>query len=149
VFLRLHVSMAFGAVLLMMLGTQWYILFNVIAGTQSLTGDLLEAGKVFGLRGVERWRQLILPGIFPSLVTGGLTAAGGAWNLSIIAEAASWAGHTLVAFGLGSLITAAAAHGQEARLFLGILLMSATVVALNTVLWRPLYRLAESRFHIE
>ncbi|MCL6595746.1 MAG: ABC transporter permease subunit [Firmicutes bacterium] len=148
-FLRLHLSMSFGAVLLMMLGTQWYILFNIIAGTQALTGDLLEAGKVFGLRGMERWRSLILPGIFPSLVTGGLTAAGGAWNLSILAEAASWAGHRLVAFGLGSLITQAAGSGQEAHLFLGILLMSATVVGLNAVLWRPLYRLAESRFHIE
>jgi len=138
-----------GSVLLMMLGTQWYILFNVIAGTQGLTGDLLEAGEVFGLRGFERWRTLILPGIFPSLVTGGLTAAGGAWNLSIIAEAASWAGHHFVAFGLGALITQAAARGSGTQLFLGILLMSATVVTLNSVLWRPLYRLAEQRFHIE
>ena len=149
VFLRIHLAMSFGSVLLMMLGTQWYILFNVIAGTQGLTGDLVEAGQIFGLRGLERWRTLILPGIFPSLVTGGITAAGGAWNLSIIAEAASWAGHTLVAFGLGSIITAAAARGQNTRLFLGVLLMSGTVVALNSLLWRPLYRLAENRFHIE
>jgi NitT/TauT family transport system permease protein len=149
IFLQLHLAMSFGSVLLMMLGTQWYILFNVIAGTQGLTGDLREAGEIFGLRGLERWRTLILPGIFPSLVTGGITAAGGAWNLSIIAETASWAGHTLVAFGLGSIITATAAHGQDTRLFLGVLLMSATVVALNASLWRPLYRLAETRFHIE
>ena len=149
VFLRVHLAMSLGSVLLMTLGTQWYILFNVIAGAQGLTGDLREAGEIFGLRGLERWRTLILPGIFPSLVTGGITAAGGAWNLSILAEAASWAGHTLVAFGLGSLITAAAAHGQETRLFLGVLFMSATVVAINASLWRPLYRLAETRFHIE
>lgn len=149
VFLRLHLSMSIGSVLLMTLGTQWYILFNVIAGTQSLTGDLREAAQIFGLRGLERWRTLILPGIFPSLVTGGITAAGGAWNLSIIAETASWAGHTLVAFGLGSLITAAAAQGQGTRLFLGVLLMSITVVTVNASLWRPLYRLAETRFHIE
>jgi NitT/TauT family transport system permease protein len=149
VFLHIHMPMSFGSILLMMLGTQWYVLFNVIAGTQGLTGDLQEAGQIFGLRGLERWRTLILPGIFPSLVTGGITAAGGAWNLSIIAESASWAGHTLVAFGLGSLITQSAAQGQDTRLFLGVLLMSATVVALNSTLWRPLYRLAENRFHIE
>jgi NitT/TauT family transport system permease protein len=148
-FLRMHLPMSFGSILLMTLGTQWYILFNVIAGSQGLTGDLREAGQIFGLRGLERWRTLILPGIFPSLVTGGITAAGGAWNLSIIAEAASWAGHTLVAFGLGSLITASAARGQDTHLFLGVLLMSATVVGLNATLWRPLYRLAENRFHIE
>ncbi len=149
VLLFMHLSMNFGSILLMMLGTQWYILFNVIAGTQGLPSDLLEACQVFGIQGLRRWRTVILPGIFPTLITGALTAAGGAWNLSILAEITSW-GHTrLVAFGLGSFITENAAAGHTTLLFLAVFLMSVLVVSLNTFLWQPLYRLAEARFHVE
>jgi NitT/TauT family transport system permease protein len=148
VFLHFGVSLGWGSILLLTLGTQWYLLFNVIAGTQSLPSDLREAARVFGLRGLSQWRLLLLPGIFPSLVTGAITAAGGAWNLTILAEAASWGGHHLTAFGLGYLITVSAADGHRAVLFLAILAMSAIVVGLNRTVWRRLYGLAESRYRL-
>ncbi|MBY9062905.1 ABC transporter permease subunit [Sphingomonas yunnanensis] len=130
------------------LGTQWYILFNVIAGASAIPSDLREAGRLFGLRGWAWWRRLILPAIFPSYVTGALTASGGSWNASIVAEAVSW-GHTrLTAAGLGSYIAEATAAGDEARVLLGILVMSALVIAINRALFRPLYRLAERRLRL-
>ena len=147
--LRVHAGLDIGAIPLMMLGTQWYILFNVIAGSMAIPQDLKEAGRIFGLQGALRWRRLILPAIFPSLVTGGVTAAGGAWNASIVAEVASWQHHTLVAHGLGAYITLATAQGRGAQVLLGIAVMSMLVIGMNRLVWRPLYRLAETRYHLD
>ena len=147
--LRVRAGLDIGAIPLMMLGTQWYILFNVIAGSLAIPQDLKEAGRIFGLKGLLRWRELVLPAIFPSLVTGGVTAAGGAWNASIVAEVASWQHHTLVAQGLGAYITLATARGDGSQVLLGIAVMSLFVIAMNRLVWRPLYHLAETRYHLD
>ncbi len=148
-FIRIGLNLNWGAIPLMMLGTQWYILFNVMAGAMAIPADLKEAGKVFGLRGARVWRELILPAIFPSLITGGITAAGGAWNASIVAEVVVWHHKTLAASGLGALVTQSTASGNTVALLVAIVVMSTFVVATNRLLWRPLYRLAETRFHVE
>jgi NitT/TauT family transport system permease protein len=130
---------------LMILGTQWYILFNVVAGASALPGDLKEVAASFGLRGFMRWRRLIIPGILPYLVTGLLTASGNAWNASIVAEVVSW-GHTrLVAQGLGAYITEATTAGDTAKIVLGVAVMSAIVLVFNRLVWRPLYAYATRR----
>jgi NitT/TauT family transport system permease protein len=134
---------------LMVLGTQWYILFNVIAGASSFPTDLREASTLFRLRTWQWWREAILPGILPYYVTGALTASGGSWNASIVAEVASWGDIKLKAAGLGSFIAQATVAGDYPRVVLGIAVMSVFVVALNRLLWRPLYRLAERRFRLD
>jgi NitT/TauT family transport system permease protein len=134
---------------LMVLGTQWYILFNVIAGASAFPTDLREAARLFRLRNWQWWRQVIVPGILPYYVTGALTAAGGSWNASIVAEVASWGDTRLHADGLGAYIADATAAGDYARVVLGIAVMSVMVVACNRLLWRPLYRLAERRFRLD
>ena len=134
---------------LMILGTQWYILFNVIAGASALPTDLLEASRVFRVRGWQWWRKVVLPGVFPYYVTGALTAAGGSWNASIVAEAVSWGSDHLYAFGLGSFIAQATTAGDFQRVALGIVVMSVFVVGFNSLLWRPLYRFAERRLRID
>lgn len=134
---------------LMILGTQWYILFNVIAGASALPTDLLEASRVFRVRGWQWWRKVVLPGVFPYYVTGALTAAGGSWNASIVAEAVSWGSDHLYASGLGSFIAQATTAGDFQRVALGIVVMSVFVVGFNSLLWRPLYRYAERRLRIE
>ncbi|HEX9558523.1 MAG TPA: ABC transporter permease subunit [Reyranella sp.] len=134
---------------LMVLGTQWYILFNVIAGASAFPTDLREASTLFRLRTWQWWRQVILPGILPYYVTGALTATGGSWNASIVAEVASWGDTRLEAAGLGSCIADASAAGDYPRVVLGIAVMSVMVVACNRLVWRPLYRLAERRFRLE
>jgi NitT/TauT family transport system permease protein len=146
VFLDLGISLNFGAVLLMALGTQWYILFNVIAGASAVPSDLREAMDDLSVRGRERWRRLILPGIFPAFVTGAITAAGGAWNASIVAEIVQYNGRTLTASGLGSFI--AENTGNLPALLAGLLIMAVYVTGLNALLWRRLYRLAETRFSL-
>ena len=133
---------------LMVLGTQWYILFNVIAGASAFPTDLREASTLFRLRTWQWWREVILPGIFPYYVTGALTASGGSWNASIVAEVASWGDIKLKAAGLGAFIAEATEAGDYPRVVLGIGVMSLFVVALNRSLWRPLYRLAERRFRL-
>jgi NitT/TauT family transport system permease protein len=133
---------------LMVLGTQWYILFNVIAGASAFPTDLREASTVFRLRTWQWWRDAILPGIFPYYVTGALTASGGSWNASIVAELASWGDTRLEAAGLGSFIAKATEAGDYPRVVLGIAVMSIFVVGINRLLWRPLYRLAERRFRL-
>ncbi|WP_051083633.1 ABC transporter permease [Sphingomonas sp. Mn802worker] len=133
---------------LMVLGTQWYILFNVIAGASAIPNDLIEAGQMFGVRGWQWWRRLILPGIFPYYVTGALTASGGSWNASIVAEAVSWGSTHLRASGLGSYIADATAAGDSARVLLGIMVMSVFVIAINRLLFRPLYRISERRLRL-
>ncbi|HEX5313433.1 MAG TPA: ABC transporter permease subunit, partial [Gammaproteobacteria bacterium] len=131
---------------LMVLGAQWYILFNVIAGAQQIPGELREAADSLGLRGWRRWRRLYLPAVLPAYVTGGLTAAGAAWNASIVAEIVNWGGRTLKASGLGSYITEQATAGDQPRLVLGIAVMIIYVLLMNRLLWARLYRLAEARF---
>jgi NitT/TauT family transport system permease protein len=133
---------------LMVLGTQWYILFNVIAGASALPGDLREAAAVYRLSSWTWWRSFALPGIFPFYVTGALTASGGSWNASIVAEVASWGRTTVEAKGLGSFIADATAKGDAARVVAGVAVMSIFVIGLNRSLWRPLYALAERRFRL-
>ncbi|HHW19162.1 MAG TPA: ABC transporter permease subunit [Firmicutes bacterium] len=142
-YIRYHISMEIGSIPLMMLGTQWYLLFNVIGGAMSIPNDLNEASVVYGLRGIQRWTKFILPAIFPSVVTGGITAAGGAWNASIVAEVTSWGSTTLTATGLGSLISQATNSGDWAMIVLSISAMAAIVVGVNRLFWRRLYARAE------
>src|SRR6266446_5021775 len=142
------VSLGWGSIVLMLLGTQWYILFNVIAGAMAIPTDLQEAARSYRLKGWRRFRALYLPGVFPYLVTGWVTAAGGAWNASIVAEYVTFKGQTLQAHGLGAQISAAAAAADFPRLAASILVMSAIVVAFNRTVWRYFYRLAEQRFSL-
>jgi NitT/TauT family transport system permease protein len=133
----------------MMLGTQWYILFNVIAGAMTIPNDLREASSIFRLKGIDRFKRLILPSILPSLVTGLLTASGGAWNASIIAEIVTWKNQTLLASGLGSYIEAATTAGNWPKIIWGIIVMAIYVVIINRLLWHRLYRLAETKYSSE
>jgi NitT/TauT family transport system permease protein len=133
---------------LMILGTQWYILFNVIAGASALPGDLREAASIFKVRSWQWWRTVALPGVFPYYVTGALTASGGSWNASIVAEVATWRHTQLQAAGLGSFIANATSDGNYPRVALGIAVMSVYVIALNRTLWRPLYAYAERRLRL-
>ncbi|RKE54235.1 MULTISPECIES: ABC transporter permease subunit [unclassified Sphingomonas] len=133
---------------LMVLGTQWYILFNVIAGASAIPNDLREAHSMFGVRGWLWWRRLILPGIFPYYITGALTASGGSWNASIVAEAVSWGSTHLRARGLGSYIADATAAGDGPKVLLGIMVMSVFVIAINRLLFRPLYKISERRLRL-
>jgi NitT/TauT family transport system permease protein len=146
VFIDLHLSLSIGATFLMMLGAQWYILFNVIAGASSIPNDLREMGANMQLPRRLRWRRIILPAIFPYFVTGGITAAGGAWNASIVAEFVTWHHTTLHAVGLGNYIAVQSIDGKFAFLLGAGLVMSIFVVVVNRVFWRRLYRLAESRY---
>ncbi len=130
---------------LMVLGTQWYILFNVISGASSISNDLREAARNMGLRGWRLWRRLYLPAVLPAFVTGALTAAGGAWNASVVAEIVSWGGRTLTASGVGSYIAEQTTVGNLPRVVLGIAVMSLYVVVMNRILWRPLYRYSAAR----
>ena len=144
IFLDLGIGLNFGAILLMALGTQWYVLFNVIAGASAVPSDLKEAMDNLGVRGWDRWRRLVLPAIFPAYVTGAITAAGGAWNATIVAEIVTYNHHQLVARGLGSFI--ALSYGHLPELFAGLLVMALYVTGLNALLWRRLYTLAETKF---
>jgi NitT/TauT family transport system permease protein len=144
IFLDIGLPLNFGAIVLMALGTQWYVLFNVIAGASAVPSDLKEAMDNLGVHGWERWRRLVLPGIFPAYVTGAITAAGGAWNATIVAEIVSYNHQELVAKGLGSFI--AQNTGNLPELFAGLLVMSVYVTGLNALVWRRLYSLAETKF---
>ncbi|MCX8570644.1 ABC transporter permease [Aminobacter sp. MET-1] len=134
---------------LMVLGTQWYILFNVIAGASAFPNDLKEAAATFRIRGWYWWRKVILPGIFPYYVTGAITASGGSWNASIVAEVASWGSTTLRAHGLGAYIAGATEAGDYPRIVLGIAVMSIFVIMFNRLLWRPLYTFAARRLRLD
>lgn len=134
---------------LMLLGTQWYILFNVIAGASALPKDLRQATDNLGVKGWLWWRRLILPGIFPYYVTGAITAAGNAWNTSTVAEVVTWGNTTLHAEGLGAYIMKYSAEGNFALLALGIGVMALFVVAFNRILWRPLYNLAQRKYQLD
>ncbi|HEY3433656.1 MAG TPA: ABC transporter permease subunit [Rhodocyclaceae bacterium] len=132
---------------LMILGTQWYLLFNVIAGASTIPTELRYAAQNFGLRGWLKWRRYLLPAIFPSFVTGAITASGGSWNASIVAEYVTWGDTTLKAHGLGSYIAEMTAVGDFPRIALGIGVMCVFVMSFNHFVWRRLYRMAENRLH--
>ena len=140
------VSLNFGSVVLMLLGTQWYILFNVIAGAMSVPIDLRESSKLFGMSRWQRLKNLYIPSVFPFLVTGWVTAAGGAWNASIVAEYVVFRGQTLTAHGLGATISQTAEKADFALLTASVLTMSAIVVIFNRVVWRSLYNRAQKRY---
>ncbi|WP_179405018.1 ABC transporter permease [Burkholderia guangdongensis] len=134
---------------LIVLGTQWYILFNVIAGATSYPNDYKEAAKNFRIRGWQWWKQAMLPGIFPYYVTGAITASGGAWNASIVSEFVQWGDTKVVAHGLGAYIAQTTAAGDFPKIILGIAVMSLFVTLFNRLLWRPLYAYAESKLRLD
>jgi NitT/TauT family transport system permease protein len=133
---------------LMILGTQWYILFNVVAGAAAIPAELRAAGVNFRVRGLLWWRRIALPAVLPYYVTGAITASGGSWNASIVAEVASWGDEHLQAYGLGAYIAQQTEAGDFHRIVLGIAVMSFFVVVINRVFWRPLYLYAERKFRI-
>jgi NitT/TauT family transport system permease protein len=145
---RLHLSPNVWLSPLMVLGTQWYILFNVIAGASALPAELRDAARNLRIGGWLWWRKVALPAVLPYYVTGAITASGGSWNASIVAESVSWGATSLTAFGLGSYIAAATAVGDFHRIVLGIAVMSAFVVIINRAFWRPLYRYAELKYRL-
>jgi len=147
-FIRTNLSIEWGSILLMTLGAQWYILFNSIAGAQSIPTDLREMADVMRLKGWLRWKKFIIPAIFSTWVAGGVTASGGAWNASIIAEIVTWGSITMTATGLGTYIAEATTIGDWPRITLGIGMMSLFVVGLNRMVWQKFYRLAETKYHL-
>jgi NitT/TauT family transport system permease protein len=144
-----HLTPAIWLSPLMILGTQWYILFNVIAGASAFPTDLREAAASLRVRSARWWWQVILPGIFPYFVTGAITASGGAWNASVVSEAVNWGSTTLNGGGLGAYITQMTHAGDYPRIALGVAVMSVYVVAMNRLLWRPLYAFAERRTRLD
>jgi len=147
--IKISGGLGLGSIALLLLGTQWYILFNVIAGAIAIPTDLKECCSVFRLEGIERWKKLILPGIFPCLVTGLVTASGGAWNASIVAEYFHFKGHIYTTIGLGATISQATDSGNFDRLLAATIMMAASVVTINRLVWRRLYALAETRYRLE
>jgi len=147
--IRVGGGLGVGSIVLLLLGTQWYILFNVIAGAIAIPTDLKECCSVFSIEGLQRWRKLILPGIFPYLVTGMVTASGGAWNASIVAEYFHFKGQIYTTIGLGATISQATDQGNFDLLLAATMMMAATVVTINRLVWRRLYALAETRFRLE
>ncbi|MBA4709850.1 ABC transporter permease [Aquitalea aquatica] len=133
---------------LIVLGTQWYILFNVVAGASAFPNDFREAAANFHIKGWQWWKQVMLPGIFPYYITGAITASGGAWNASIVSEMVSWGDDKLAAHGLGAYIAQMTAAGDFPKILLGICVMSLFVVLFNRLLWRPLYAIAENKLRL-
>ena len=148
-FVATHTSMNWGSILLIAMGTQWYILFNVIAGAMAIPNEMKEVASIYGLRKWQLWRTLILPAIFPFWVTGACTAAGGAWNASIVAEFATWGDTTLKADGLGAFIAEVTKSGDTPLIIVSIGIMSLFVVVMNKLVWRQLYGYAERRFRLD
>jgi NitT/TauT family transport system permease protein len=142
------ISLGWGSIMLMLLGTQWYILFNVIAGAMAIPADLREAATSYRIRGWQRFWTLYLPAVFPYLVTGWVTAAGGAWNASIVAEFVTFRGETLRANGLGAQISDAAENANFPLLAASVMVMSTLVVVFNRTVWRRCYQFAEERFSL-
>jgi NitT/TauT family transport system permease protein len=142
----LGVGLGPGSVVLMLLGTQWYVLFNVVAGAMAVPADLREAAASYRITGWRSFRTLLLPAVLPYLVTGWVTAAGGAWNASIVSEYVAYRGHVTTTFGLGARISAAAEAADFPALAASVVVMSAAVVLFNRLVWRPLNDLAERRY---
>jgi NitT/TauT family transport system permease protein len=147
--IRVGGGLGIGSIVLLLLGTQWYILFNVIAGASAIPTDLKEVCGIFQFGKFEKWRQLLLPGIFPYLITGLVTASGGAWNASIVAEYFHFHGKTFSTTGLGAVISSATDSGNFRLLLAATLLMAAMVVTINRFLWRRLYVLASTKYKLE
>jgi NitT/TauT family transport system permease protein len=146
---KIGAGLGIGSIALMLLGTQWYILFNVIAGAMSIPSDLREVASLYRFTKLQRWTQVILPGIFPYLITGMVTASGGAWNASVFAEYSRMPDRTLETIGLGAQISAATDSGRFPILLLATIFISLMVVTMNRLVWRRLYRLAETRYKLE
>ncbi|MBL4647893.1 MAG: ABC transporter permease subunit [Gammaproteobacteria bacterium] len=144
--MRYQLNVQVWVTLLMISGSQWYILFNIIAGTSTLPSDYHYAAANLGVKGWLWWKRLVLPAIFPYFITGAITAAGAAWNLSIIAEVITWGDKTLVAYGLGAYIAKYTMQGDFHRIALGITVMCIFVLVFNYLVWQPLYKMAEKRF---
>ena len=149
VLIRAGGGLSIASILLLLLGTQWYILFNVIAGASAIPTDLKEVCDIYHVGLIERWRRLILPGIFPYLITGFVTASGGAWNASVVAEYVRFQGKTLSTTGLGALISQATDSGNMRMLLGATVVMSIVVVTVNRIVWRPLYSLASTKYKLE
>ncbi|MEC5407071.1 ABC transporter permease subunit [Paraburkholderia sp. MPAMCS5] len=149
VIVRFHLNPDVWLSPLIVLGTQWYILFNVIAGATSYPNDYREAAKNFHIRGWQWWRQAMLPGIFPYYVTGAITASGGAWNASIVAEFVQWGDTKVAAHGLGAYIAQSTAAGDYPKIIVGIAVMSLFVTLFNRLLWRPMYAYAEAKLRLD
>jgi NitT/TauT family transport system permease protein len=149
VIVRFHLNPDIWLSPLIVLGTQWYILFNVIAGASSYPNDYREAAKNFHIRGWQWWRQAMLPGIFPYYVTGAITASGGAWNASIVAEFVQWGDTKVAAHGLGAYIAQTTAAGDYPKIIVGIAVMSLFVTLFNRLLWRPMYAYAEAKLRLD
>jgi NitT/TauT family transport system permease protein len=147
--MRLGLGLSVGSVALMLLAAQWYILFNVIAGATAIPSDLKEVSTLFRFTSVQRWTTVILPGIFPFLITGLVTASGGAWNASIVTEYFKLKDTTLKTVGLGAQISSASDSGNFPMLLLATIIMALMVVTINRLVWRPLYRLAETRYRLD
>jgi NitT/TauT family transport system permease protein len=147
--LRLPGGLNIAAIVLMLMGTQWYLLFNVIAGASAIPQDLRLTTELLQLSRIDRWRTLILPALFPYIVTGAITAGGGAWNASIVAEHVEFGGRTVSTVGIGSLIANATGEGQYALLLAGTLAMVLAVVLINRLFWQRLYHVAEERYRLE
>jgi len=149
VIVRFHLNPDIWLSPLIVLGTQWYILFNVIAGATAYPNDYKEAAKNFHIRGWQWWKQAMLPGIFPYYITGAITASGGAWNASIVSEFVQWGDTKVVAHGLGAYIAQTTAAGDYPKIILGIAVMSLFVTLFNRLIWRPMYTYAESRLRLD
>ncbi len=147
--LKLPGKLNTAAILLMLMGTQWYLLFNIIAGASAIPQDLKYTARLLQLNSWQKWRYLILPSLFPYIVTGIITAGGGAWNASIVAEYIEFAGKTWKTTGIGAMITESTAQGNYPMLLAATLAMILAVVAINRLLWRPLYRMAEEKYRLE
>jgi NitT/TauT family transport system permease protein len=147
--LKLGAGLGIGSIALMLLGTQWYILFNVIAGAMAIPSEMREVANLFHFTTIQRWTTVILPGIFPYLITGLITASGGAWNASILAEYTHLRGQTLHTLGLGSQISAANDSANFPILLVATILMALMVVTVNRIVWRPLYHLAETKYRLD
>jgi NitT/TauT family transport system permease protein len=149
ILVRMPGGLNIAAVLLMLMGTQWYLLFNIIAGAAAIPQDLRDTTALLKLSTLDRWRNLILPSIFPYLITGAITAGGGAWNASIVAEHVQFGGRTLATSGIGALIASATGKGNYPLLLASTLALILTVVSINRFFWRRMYRMAEERFRME
>jgi len=147
--LNLPGGLNIAAVALMLMGTQWYLLFNVIAGASAIPQDLRFTTELLQLSRVDRWRTLILPALFPFIVTGAITASGGAWNASIVAEQVDFGGQTHATAGIGSVIAQATGAGNYPLLLAGTLALVLAVVLVNRLFWQRLYRIAEERYRLE
>jgi NitT/TauT family transport system permease protein len=148
VIIRYHLNPNIWLTPLIILGAQWYILFNVVAGASAFPGDLREVARNFRVGGVMWWRRVILPGIFPYFVTGAITASGGAWNASLLAEIASWGHDTVRAQGLGAYIQTATTAGDYGRVLLGMVVMAGFVLTFNRLVWRPMYAYSSRRLRL-